>query len=192
MKLCYHFLIWFTGLGVFIYHWTSGHDHIGPQATSRTEADYIRGTQSRRDHRQECQYPCSCAQNGAFLTTEKAIHRCKSSTLPKYREIFERTRAVVFCGTPHRGSDAAAWGRLASNVVKMALQDVNSKILNDLQVDSEILDLIQDDFLKVLHESNISVHSFQEGEGLAGVRGFSGKVPEFSYGRMPFRTDEIV
>ena len=67
---------------------------------------------------------------------------------------------------------------------------MNPKLLNDLQVDSEILDLIQDDFLRVLHESNIRVHSFQEGEGLAGVRGFS-EHTEFSRGRITFQTDEL-
>jgi hypothetical protein len=54
--------------------------------------------------------------------------------------------------------------------------DSNTRLLSDLQVDSQILDLIQEDFLKVLHPGKIKVHSFLEGRGLTGVRGMSGKV----------------
>lgn len=78
---------------------------------------------------------------------------------------------VLFCGTPHRGANAAAWGRLASNIVAAALQSPNDRILSGLEVDSEILDLIQEDFLRVLHDSKIRIHSFQEGRGLSGILG---------------------
>jgi hypothetical protein len=63
--------------------------------------------------------------------------------------------------------------------VAAALQDTNSTILTDLEVDNKILDLIQDDFLKMLHGDTIKVHSFQEGQGLIGIKGFDGKVPVF-------------
>lgn len=87
---------------------------------------------------------------------------------------------VLFCGTPHRGANAAAWGRLASNIVAAALQSPNDRILSGLEVDSEILDLIQEDFLRVLHDSKIRIHSFQEGRGLSGILGGKKVVDDFS------------
>ena len=95
---------------------------------------------------------------------------------PKFSNLVDRVNTVMFFGTPHSGSDIAGWGRIASNIANAALQDTNGSLLTDLQVDSQILDLIHDDFLKVLHKKKIKIHSFQEGRGLTGVKGLSGKV----------------
>jgi len=60
--------------------------------------------------------------------------------------------------------------------VAAAAFDSSTRLLSDLKVDSQILDLIQENFLKVLHPGKIKVHSFLEGRGLTGVHNFSGKV----------------
>ncbi|PVH68096.1 hypothetical protein DL98DRAFT_662333 [Cadophora sp. DSE1049] len=112
------------------------------------------------------------------IVLKNALHRCQESMDPKFSKVVDRVDTVMFFGTPHRGSDIASWGRIASNIANAALQDTNGSLLTDLQVDSQILDLIHDDFLKVLHKKNIKIHSFQEGRGLIGVKGFSGKVVE--------------
>lgn len=112
--------------------------------------------------------------------TRQAMQRCKSSIDAKYKTLLARIQAVVFCGTPHRGADAAAWGHLAANIVTMALQSSNSRLLSDLRVDSQILDLVQEDFLRILYEDKIKVHSFQESRGVTGIKGFSGKVRVYS------------
>lgn len=100
-----------------------------------------------------------------------------------YVRLFRRVSAVVFCGCPHRGSDTASWGLLASNLVAVAMTDANSKLLSELEVDSEILDLIQDAFLITLRKahsdpsnSTIRIHSFLEGKPVTGVRGLNRKV----------------
>jgi len=101
----------------------------------------------------------------------------QSSIDERYRRFFQRVRAVVFCGSPHRGANAAAWGKLATSIAAMALQDANSKLLSDLQVDSQVLELVQRNFLKTLHQaSHIRIHSFQEGRALSGVKGLHDKV----------------
>lgn len=92
----------------------------------------------------------------------------------------------MFCGTPHRGSNVATWGQLATNLVSMALTDSNTKLLKDLQVNSEILGLIQYDFLNVLHHCPIRIHSFKEGRPSSGVKGFNGLVG------MPFNSTTMV
>jgi hypothetical protein len=90
--------------------------------------------------------------------------------------MFERLHAIVFCGTPHRGSDYASWGSIASSILSAFLQDSGKRLLSNLEVDDQVLDMIHSDFLRLLHGDKILIHSFQEGRGLSSVKGFSGKV----------------
>ncbi|OBT57821.1 hypothetical protein VE04_01878 [Pseudogymnoascus sp. 24MN13] len=87
-----------------------------------------------------------------------------------------RTKAIIFLGTPHRGSSYAGWGAIASNLAKVALQDSNKKIVETLDVNSEVLDNIHEEFKTIVHMSSISIHSFQEGRGISGVKGLHNKV----------------
>lgn len=100
----------------------------------------------------------------------------------------ERCRLVVFLGTPHRGSAATSWGTIAANLTKLALQDPNQRLLDGLQVDSEVLDNIHRDFVTTLDQSTcrIKVYSFQEARAMTGIKGLSGKVRRHS-APCPFR-----
>jgi hypothetical protein len=53
----------------------------------------------------------------------------------------DRTKLVVFLGTPHRGSAYAGWGQVASNLARLALQDSNKKIPETLEVNNRVLDM---------------------------------------------------
>ncbi|KAI8651259.1 NB-ARC domain-containing protein [Fusarium keratoplasticum] len=87
-----------------------------------------------------------------------------------------RTKFIIFLGTPHRGSQYAGWSVIASNLASCALQNTNKKIVQTLEVNSEVLDNIHEEFVKIVLETGLKIHSFQEGRGLSGVKGFSGKV----------------
>jgi hypothetical protein len=56
------------------------------------------------------------------------------------------------------------------------LQDSNKKIIETLEVNSEVLDNIHEGFTAIVHESNIKVHSFQEARGISGMKGLDNKV----------------
>ncbi|KAI0517818.1 TPR-like protein [Xylaria bambusicola] len=86
------------------------------------------------------------------------------------------TKLAIFLGTPHRGSSSAGWGVIASNLAKLAFQDSNKRIVQSLEPNSEVLDNIHDEFLKLLHSATIKVHSFQEAKAMSGVKGLDGKV----------------
>jgi hypothetical protein len=88
----------------------------------------------------------------------------------------DQTKLVVFLGTPHRGSDYAGWGQIASNLARLALQDSNKKILETLEVNNEILDNIHEEFKTIVSTRTIKVHSFQETQGITGMKGVSAKV----------------
>lgn len=94
----------------------------------------------------------------------------------------KRTKLVVFLGTPHRGSEYAGWAQIASNLARLALRDSNKKILETLEVNNEILDNIHEEFKTIVHIGTIKVHSFQEAQGITGMKGVSEKVCCLSYG----------
>lgn len=87
-----------------------------------------------------------------------------------------RTKLVVFLGTPHRGSRYAGWGGVVANLARYALQDPNTRLVEGLRVKSEVLDDIHQAFVDIVYESGIKVHSFYESNGLSGIKGFDAKV----------------
>ncbi|KAL8942228.1 MAG: hypothetical protein Q9211_001495, partial [Gyalolechia sp. 1 TL-2023] len=91
-------------------------------------------------------------------------------------ECRRRIKLIVFLGTPHRGSDWANWGEIASNLARVALQDSHKKMIETLEVDSEVLDNIHEQFVQVVSEHDIRIHSFQEGRAMSGIKGLHDKV----------------
>ncbi|KFY07605.1 hypothetical protein V492_06991 [Pseudogymnoascus sp. VKM F-4246] len=102
------------------------------------------------------------------IITKDALH--KSAT------VCERTKLIIFLGTPHRGSAYAGWGEIASNLASLALQDSNKRLVQTLEVNGEVLDNIHEEFKTILSKRAIKVHSFQEAKGIAGIKGLDNKV----------------
>ncbi|CAK7240810.1 MAG: hypothetical protein STHCBS139747_002258 [Sporothrix thermara] len=71
--------------------------------------------------------------------TRGALHRKTS--------IREQTRAIVFLGTPHRGSSAATLATTLSKLAAFALVDSNSRVAQKLNLKSEVLEMIHNDFI---------------------------------------------
>jgi len=99
------------------------------------------------------------------------------------KEIAAATTGVMFLGTPHHGSKAASLGKLAFRIVQAFLQDPNTKILQGLEVNSEILERISRGFGQLLAAADrIRVHSFREElntHGMMIVDSFSSTVGYF-------------
>lgn len=81
----------------------------------------------------------------------------------------ERTKLIVFLGTPHRGSPALGWGQIALNLACIALQELDKEVLETLEVDDEFLDDMQETFTAMISDCGIMVHSFQETSGISGL-----------------------
>jgi hypothetical protein len=96
----------------------------------------------------------------------------------------DSTKLIVFLGTPHRGSSYASWGEIASNLANVGLQVSNKRVLETLEVNSEVLNNIHEEFIRIIIERNIRIHSFQEARGLSGMKGLHGKV----YSGSPYST----
>jgi len=56
------------------------------------------------------------------------------------------------------------------------LQDSNRKIIEALEVNSEVLDNINEEFKSIVHNGGIKIHSFQEARGISGMKGIHSKV----------------
>lgn len=97
------------------------------------------------------------------------------------RAVVDSTFAIIFFGTPHRGSDYADWGmRVARAVSVLTLRPYNDKVVRSLASNTEILTNLRKDFVDTVDymvECNgFESSTFQEGKGFSAVKGFTGKV----------------
>ena len=134
------------------------------------ETTCVRGAQPWWHRLERCEgLPCNTQNRQSFANVLlQAIRRSEV--------VRSRTKLVVFLGTPHRGSAYAGWGQIASNLARLALQNSNKKILETLEVNNEILDNIHEEFKTIAITGPMKIHSFQEAQGITGVRGVSAKV----------------
>ncbi|KAK3322853.1 hypothetical protein B0H66DRAFT_215826 [Apodospora peruviana] len=94
------------------------------------------------------------------IATDAALHN-----------IVDSTSAVVFFGTPHRGSqELAAVGHWARTFASTALRmESNDAILNALSLKTTDLERAQEAFSALWYKYDFRVKTFQEGLGLTGV-----------------------
>ena len=116
---------------------------------------------------------------GGILVKE-GLHWSKSHISPRYRQLHQRTKDVIFLGVPyrgpHRGSKMANMGKILARLANVALRDTNKPLLSSLEVENELLDRINSEFGKMVQLEDFGVYSFQESSELLGLKGFSGKV----------------
>ncbi len=112
------------------------------------------------------------------LVKQAIVESWKAERDHQDRNLHRVCHAVIFLGTPHRGSSDASWGLIFSAIAKAAHFDVNKTVLRDLDPlsGSPTLQMLQDDFLGIVRRGNIEIYTFQEGAGKTGFASFSGKV----------------
>ena len=88
----------------------------------------------------------------------------------EFSEIVEDLSAVVFLGTPHRGSDAAGIAEIARRVVSTLRIDTSPTILDSLGLRNDDLIRGQQSFARIWDERRFEVKTFQENKGLSGVK----------------------
>lgn len=70
---------------------------------------------------------------------------------------------------------------IASNLARLVMRDSHKKIVETLEVNSEVLDNIHEEFKNMVHDSNIKVHSFYEARGISGMKGLNERVSCFTF-----------
>ncbi|VUC23348.1 unnamed protein product [Clonostachys rosea] len=95
-----------------------------------------------------------------------------SSTWPisEYQDVVRSTSAVVFLGTPHRGSpELASFGEWARSLISAFRIQTTSDILDALGMRNTDLERAQEAFSALWQEHDFRVKTFQEGFGLKGI-----------------------
>lgn len=103
---------------------------------------------------------------------------CDVAETPRYKCIVDLTLAVMFFGTPHRGSkDLASVGEIARKAVGV-LFDTTSAALDSLGLKTTDLERSQEHFSRLWRQQNFLVKTWQEGAGISSwnLRYFKDKV----------------
>jgi NACHT domain len=99
------------------------------------------------------------------LVCEQALLVCRASNEPRLTTVLESTSGIIFMGTPHKGSDLAAWGSRLAKYLQQ-IRQVNRNILKTLNVKSEVLLNVEQDFQQLLlkpdHRERIKIFCFYE------------------------------
>ncbi|KAG4259265.1 hypothetical protein FPRO03_12941 [Fusarium proliferatum] len=122
---------------------------------------------------------CVAHSLGGIIFKEQMLSRSSSSTRREHQNILESVEAVIFLGTPHRGSvDIAAKGEVARSLLSALGVATTPVILDSLGLKNTDLERAQEEFSRLWHTSNFRVKTFQEGLILPKL----GKkvVPEYS------------
>jgi hypothetical protein len=83
------------------------------------------------------------------LVCKKALLFSRGNREAHLRDIFESTKAIVFMGTPHEGSWMAHWANFPARCLGI-IKSANTKLLDILERDDEMLKEIQDEFCAMI------------------------------------------
>jgi hypothetical protein len=106
------------------------------------------------------------------LLVKEVLRRSQHAEEASLRNIIETTKAVIFLGTPHRGSaEFAGLGELARSVASAVIRvDSNATVIRALGIDSPELELSRESFLQQWRTYRFQVKTFQESQALTGIR----------------------
>ena len=88
----------------------------------------------------------------------------RAEAQPQRRKVYLSTRALFFLGTPHRGSDWAGWGEIASGLAGVVF-DTNPSSIKQLEVNGEPLMQLEKNFGLLVYRRTFSIYTFTEAKG---------------------------
>ena len=105
------------------------------------------------------------------IIVKDVLRRSEDSKEGEIRNVIESTAAIMFMGTPHRGSsEFASLGEIVRKVGSLALRvDSNGAVLRTLGVDSPELEQCRASFTTQWREYGFRVKTFQEALGIGGL-----------------------
>ena len=90
--------------------------------------------------------------------------------------MYDSIFAILFFGTPHRGSECADAGLVVQRFADVLGFSTSGYNLNALKANAEKLENLRGDFAKMLERKLFYVTSFQESKGFKCVKGSEAKV----------------
>jgi len=109
--------------------------------------------------------------NKTLTSIPQVFHRAATDDNPLLYDIFVSTAAILFLGTPHRGSDKAGLGEVVRRIISASGFDTSDHHLKALQINSPELERIHEAFVKLYdrRERHFKVLTFQEAKGVIGT-----------------------
>lgn len=118
------------------------------------------------------------------IVVKEMLASSSNSSDSRLKNVVTSISAVIFLGTPHRGSgELATLGDRARSMISAFRMKTNPAILDALRLKTKDLERAQEAFSTVWSQYDFRVKTFQEGLGLTGLNfGPFGKkvVPDFS------------
>lgn len=115
-----------------------------------------------------------------WLRTNKnqlqALRRAEIAENAEIKDFQSSLSAIIFLGTPHRGSGYAEMGDVLRRVAAATGMDTNDKSVRMLKYDSPELETAQEEFTRQWRQGRFKVKTFQEARGFKGVQGLNEKV----------------
>jgi len=98
----------------------------------------------------------------AYIGQFQMLSLCHSSSNQELSNILECTAAIVFLGTPHRGSHAAKIGEIVRKAASALRMDTNPLVLQSLSLNNSDLERTQYIFSYLWQKHQFRVKTFQE------------------------------
>ncbi|KAF2236094.1 hypothetical protein EV356DRAFT_531340 [Viridothelium virens] len=115
---------------------------------------------------------------GGIVVKQALIYSNLAEENPDLQLIESSTKALIFFGTPHRGSTYAAWGKLAAAIAAATLFDVNARNINVLESHGQPLAELEKSFGRLIRHDNFTIHNFQEAKGFKSVAYLNQRIVE--------------
>ncbi|KAI0527849.1 hypothetical protein F5B22DRAFT_652969 [Xylaria bambusicola] len=122
------------------------------------------------------------------LVVKSALNQSAIENSQDLRAVAESTFAIIFFGTPHRGSGYAEIGNSVAKAASMlAMRRYNDRILTNLARNTEILSQLRKTFsthtiVLMKQTSSFEASSFQENRGFSSAPNFRGKASSIPWG----------
>jgi protein SERAC1 len=104
---------------------------------------------------------------------QKALCVSRNRADAHLQQVEAQTKGISFVGTPHNGSDLAAWASFGVRLIAK-IKDANRQIVETLKRDSEMLQDTQDSFGQLLksrqrHGTQVQIACFYEEKAVTGI-----------------------
>lgn len=106
-----------------------------------------------------------------MIVNPQVLRRAATETDPKLLDIYTSTEAILFLGTPHRGSSKAGIAEVVRKIISVSGFDTAHQNIRALQINSAELELIHELFMKLYEHKDrrFKVLTFQEAKGVVGI-----------------------
>ncbi|KAL3417553.1 ankyrin repeat protein [Phlyctema vagabunda] len=108
---------------------------------------------------------------GSTELAQRVIRRAAADSESTLRDVYTSTLAILFLGTPHRGSSKAGIAEVVRRIVSVSGFNTTDQNIRALQVNSTELELIHELFMKLYEQKDrhFQVLTFQEAKGVVGI-----------------------